>query len=128
MSILSRSIAVLAVVAGAALSDPPPVRADSFGLVRADGGDRNRRDGDRHGSRRHERDSHDRDRHGPGSHDRGRHDRGRHDNGRHDNGRVGPPPWAYAYPPSWWDDPRPPVRYCRVVWSEWHRAYVQVCR
>lgn len=120
MSIVSRSsaaraLATLAMVAGIAIAAPEPARADSFSIIITDG--------DRHGQggRGHWR--------GDRGHDRG-HWRGhrRHDNGR--RWRRGPPPWAYgpSHAPHWRPQARAYVRHCQVVWSHWHRTFVQVCR
>lgn len=49
------------------------------------------------------------------------HDRRGHD--RRGPRWYGPRPHGHAH---YWRPP--PPRYCHVVWSAWHRAYVQVCR
>lgn len=104
MSILSHSLAVLAVVIGTVITAPPAARAQSFSLTITDG--------DRHGYRRGD------DRH---------HDRGRWHGGRN-HWRSGPPPRhrGHRHPPPWrYGYARP---HCWIAWSDWHRSYVRICQ
>ena len=104
---LSRSLAVLTVLAGVAVAAPGSARADSIGLGLFF------TDGDRDDRRRH---------HGRRGHRESWRDHRHHR-------RHGPPPWAYAPPPHYgYPYARPYVRHCQVVWSHWHQNFVQVCR
>ena len=111
-SCVTRSLVVLAVLAGFTAASPGPARADSIGLgLYFSDGDRADR---RHHGRRHHRESwHYRD--------------SWREHGRHR--RHGPPPWAYVYPhrPGH-PHARPYARHCWMMWSHWHQGFVRVCR
>ena len=103
MSVLSRSLAILALASGLAVAASEPARADSFtfGFSIGDRDDGWRRGGDRHDPRhRH----------------RGHRQRGHHP--------YGPPPWVRYHPAP----PRYYVPHCQPVWGPWHQASVTVCR
>ncbi|MEQ8395944.1 hypothetical protein [Thalassobaculum sp.] len=114
MSVLSRSLAALALVAGVALAVPEPARADSFGFVITTDDDRGGHRGSRHRGHRD---------HGWRGDDR----HWGHGHGRRHH-RHGPPPWARGHRPYYGPYAHAYVQRCQVVWSEWHRNYVQVCR